>query len=106
MPKFLIKANYTAGGTKGLVKDGGSGRRTAVQKLIEGAGGKVEAFYFAFGEHDAYIIVDLPDATAAIAASLVVNASGGATITTVPLFTAEEMDAATKKTVPYRAPGA
>jgi uncharacterized protein with GYD domain len=106
MPKYMIKASYTAEGARGVLKEGGSGRRAAVQKLIEGVGGKVEAFYFAYGEADAFIIVDLPDATSGLAMSLVVNAAGAVRLATIPLITPEEVDAATKKAVSYRAPGA
>ena len=106
MPKYMIKASYQTEGIRGLAKEGGSGRRAAVQKLIEGIGGKLEAFYFAYGEDDAYVIVDVPDATAGIALSLAVNSSGAVRVSTVPLITPEEMDAAAKKTVAYRAPGA
>ncbi len=106
MPKFMIKASYTVEGIRGVLKEGGTGRRSAVQKLIEGMGGKVEAFYFAYGEDDAYVIVDVPDAVTGIAVSLAVNSSGVVRISTVPLITPEEMDAASKKTVSYRAPGA
>ena len=106
MPKFMIKASYTAEGVRGLMKEGGTGRRAAVQKVIEGIGGKVEAFYFAYGESDAYVIADVPDATTGIAVSLAVNASGVVRVSTIPLITPEEMDAASKKSVAYRAPGA
>jgi uncharacterized protein with GYD domain len=106
MPKFMIKASYQTEGIRGLAKEGGSGRRAAVQKLIEGVGGKVEAFYFAYGEHDAYVIVDVPDAVTGLAVSLAVNSSGVVRVSTIPLITPEEMDAAAKKSVAYRAPGA
>jgi uncharacterized protein with GYD domain len=106
MPKFLIKASYTPAGIAGLVKDGGTGRRAAVQKVVEGLGGKVESFYFAFGEADAYVLLDCPDASAGIALSLAVNATGAVRISTIPLITPEEMDQACKKSVSYRAPGA
>jgi uncharacterized protein with GYD domain len=106
MAKFLVKASYTAEGAKGLIKEGGTGRRTAVQKLIESMGGKIEAFYFAYGEHDAYVITDLPDAASGLALSLAVNASGVVRLSTVPLITPEEMDSAAKKSVAYRPPGA
>jgi uncharacterized protein with GYD domain len=106
MPKFLIKAAYTAEGAKGLMKEGGSGRRTAVLKFVESVGGKVESFYFAYGEHDAFVIADMPDAASGVALSLAVNASGVVRLSTVPLITPEEMDAAAKKTVTYRPPGA
>lgn len=106
MSKMLVKASYTAEGARGLLKEGGSGRRAAVQKLIEGLGGKVEAFYFAYGETDAYVIVDVPDATSGLSLSLAVNASGAVRLSTIPLITPEEVDAAVKKSVAYRAPGA
>jgi uncharacterized protein with GYD domain len=106
VPKFMIKASYTTEGTRGLLKEGGTGRRAAVQKLIESIGGKIEAFYFAYGEDDAYVITDVPDATSGLAVILAVNASGAVRLSTIPLITPEEMDAACKKSVPYRAPGA
>ena len=106
MPKFMIKASYSAEGARGILKEGGTGRRAAVQKLVEGIGGKVEAFYFAYGEDDAYVITDVPDAMSGLAISLAVNASGAVRLSTIPLITPEEMDAACKKSTPYRAPGA
>jgi len=106
MPKFMVKASYSAEGARGLMKEGGTGRRAAVQKLIESLGGKVEAFYFAYGEYDAYVITDFPDATAGLAVSLAVNASGAVRLTTIPLITPEEIDTACKRSVAYRAPGA
>ena len=106
MPKFLIKASYNPDGVRGLIKDGGSKRRAVVQKLIEGAGGKLEAFYYAYGADDAIIIADLPDATSGVAISLTVNATGAVRLSTTPLITPEEIDAACKKTVEYKVPGA
>src|SRR5262245_8936020 len=106
MPKFMVKASYTAEGSRGLQKEGGSGRREAIQRLVESLGGKLECFYFAYGEHDAYVIADLPDTSTSIALSLAANMSGAVQLSTVPLITAEEMDAACKKSVAYRAPGA
>ena len=106
MAKFLIKATYNADGAKGLLKDGGSARRSAVEKLIGGLGGRVEAFYFTYGEADAIVIVDLPDTGAGLAASLAVNASGAVRISTTPLIAPEEIDEASKRAVSYRAPGA
>jgi uncharacterized protein with GYD domain len=105
MAKFLIQASYTLEGTKGLLKEGGTGRRTAVEEAIKGLGGKLDVFYFAFGQTDVFLVADLPDAVSAAAVSLTVNAAGGAKVTTIPLMTPEEMDAASRKSVQYRAPG-
>jgi uncharacterized protein with GYD domain len=106
MAKYLVRASYTAEGTKGLLKDGGSKRRAIVEKFIAGAGGKLESFYFAFGADDAILIVDLPDASAAVAVSLAVGSTGAVKLSTTPLITPEEVDAAAKRTVQYVAPGA
>lgn len=105
MAKYLVIASYTTDGVKGLLKDGGSGRREAVRQVAESLGGSLETFYFGFGEDDAYVIFDVPDNATAAAASLVVNASGAVRTKTVVLLTPEEMDTATKKSVDYRPPG-
>ncbi len=106
MAKYLIQASYIGEGVKGLLKEGGSQRRATVQKSVEQLGGKLEAFYYAFGETDAYLIVDLPDAISAAALGLGVNASGVVQLRTTVLLTPEEVDAAARMTTSYRAPGA
>jgi uncharacterized protein with GYD domain len=106
MPKFLIKATYTSEGARGLLKEGGTRRRAAVQKIVEAAGGKLEVFYYAYGDDDAFIIADLPDATVGLAISLTVNASGAVRLSTLPLITPEDLDAASNRSIEYRAPGA
>ena len=106
MAKYLIKANYAADGAKGLLKEGGTGRRAVVTKATEALGGRVEAFYFTLGATDAYLIVDTPDVTSAVALSLAVNSTGAVRIELTPLITCEEIDAAAHKTVSYTKPGA
>lgn len=105
MAKYLFEARYTAEGAKGVAREGGTGRRNAVMHMAEALGGKVESFYFAFGDVDAYVIVDLPDHVSASAAALAVAQSGGATVKTVVLMSPEDVDKAGKKAVDYRAPG-
>ncbi len=106
MPYYLWQASYTLDGVKGLRKDGGSKRRAVVQQMVEKAGGKQHAFYFAFGDSDVYGIAEFPDHATAIGLSLAVNASGAVNFRTTVLVTPEEMDAAARKTVSYSAPGA
>src|SRR6185503_20447120 len=104
MPKYLVSASYTAEGAKGLLKDGGTKRRQAIEAAIKGVGGRVEAFYFAFGEHDVYVIFDAPD-NASVAAIAISVGAGGAVSRTTVLLTAEELDQATKKKPNYTPPG-
>ena len=105
MPKYLITASYTAEGAKGLLKEGGTQRRQAADQVIKSAGGKMEAFYFAFGEDDAYVIIDAPDHASVAATAVAINASGAVHTKTVVLLTPEEIDQAVRKNVTYRAPG-
>jgi uncharacterized protein with GYD domain len=105
MAKYLFEARYSVEGAKGVAREGGSGRRAAIAKMIEGLGGKLETFYYAFGDVDAYVIVDVPDNVTAAAAALAVNQGGGATVKTVVLIPPEDMDKAGKKAVEYRPPG-
>ncbi len=105
MAKYLVVASYTADGVKGLLKDGGTGRRAAIEKLASGIGGKLESIYYAFGDDDVFVTLDLPDNAAAAALGLAVAATGLVAIKTVVLLTPEEIDAAAKKTVDYRPPG-
>lgn len=105
MPKFMLQASYTAEGFKGLVKDKASGRKAAITKLVEAAGGRLEAMYYTFGKDDVFLIVDLPDNVSAAAISLTVSATGLVRGRTTPLLTVEETDRALGKDLHYKAPG-
>jgi len=104
MPKYLVTASYTAEGVKGMMNEGGSARRAAAAKLVESAGGTIEAFYYGFGEADAYVVIDLPDNVSAAAASMAVNASGAVTLKTTVLLTPDEMDEAAQRGADYVPP--
>ena len=105
MPRYLFEASYSVGGVRGVQREGGSSRRDAVTKLAESVGGRIEGFYFAFGDRDVYVIADLPDNESATAVALTVNGSGGTSMKTTVLLTPEEVDAAAKRSVEYRPPG-
>ena len=105
MKKYLIKGTYNSEGTKGLAQEGGTSRKHAVEKALAAGGGKLESFYYAFGQDDVYLIAELPDDISAVAVGLRVNSSGLVRISTTPLLTPEDIDEASKKSVDYRGPG-
>ena len=105
MPKYLIQANYSAEGLKGLMKDKASGRKAALDTALGALGGTLESLYYTFGEFDVIVIADVPDNVSAAALSLAASASGLVRTRTTPLLTIEETDQALKKSVKYRAPG-
>jgi|SRR5580658_1116405 uncharacterized protein with GYD domain len=107
MPKFLIEGSYSPEGIRGVIKEGFSSRKAAVEKLLAGLNGKLEAMYFALGSNDYFIIGEVPDLVSAAAVKLVVNATGMATTAkSTLLVSTEEVDAACKVTVAFRPPGA
>jgi len=103
--KYMIVGTYTADGAKGVLKEGGSGRRAAAEAAIASAGGTLESFHFALGSDDWYVIVNLPDHAAAAAVSLIGTASGTLRSRAIALITPEEMDAVADRTVDFRPPG-
>jgi uncharacterized protein with GYD domain len=105
MPKYLLNTSYTLEGAKGLRTEGGTKREHVVRLAVEGLGGKLESFYYALGDHDVIVIVELPDAITVAALSLAVAASGAARCSTTPLLSAAEMDRAVEHKTAYRAPG-
>ena len=105
MAKYLVQGNYVGEGIKGVLKEGGTSRRAALEKAVKSLGGTAEAFYYAFGDSDAYLIADLPDNASAAALALMMNASGTVVVKTTVLMTPEELDAAARKTPNYRPPG-
>ena len=105
MPKYLWNVSYTREGAAGLLADGGTKRREAIEKMVESVGGRVEALYYAFGSSDLIVIGELPDQVAAAALSLTTAIGGAADSSTTVLLTAEELDEATRRHVDYQLPG-
>jgi len=105
MSSYLVIGSYTSEGVKGLLKDGGTTRADAVKKAVKGLGGKMQSFHYAFGSDDVYVIVDLPDNTAAAALGLAVSSSGLVGVKTVVLLSPAEIDEAATRQVGYTPPG-
>ena len=105
MPKYMLTASYTAAGAKALAGDSATGRKAAIARAAKSLGGKLESFYYALGETDVFLIIDLPDNGAAARLSLTIGSTGVATIATTPLLTVEEVDKALGRKVAYRPPG-
>lgn len=108
MAKYLIEAAYSHEGLKGLIKDGGSGRRAAVEAAAKALGGRIESMYYGFGTSDVYVVADVPDNVSAATLALAVGATGALShYKTTVLLTTDEVDQAAKKVagVSYRPPG-
>lgn len=105
MGKYLFHGSFTTDGLRGIMKDGAASRPKAIETLAASVGGKLESYYFAFGENSYFVVVDLPNDEAAAACAMTVAASGAVSNSTVKLLTPEQVDAAVKLSPTYRAPG-
>jgi uncharacterized protein with GYD domain len=106
MPKFLIVANYTPDGMKGLLREGGSERKKMIADIAGNLDGTLESFYYAFGKDDVYSIVDLPDNVTAAAMAMHISAGNMVHCTVTVLLTPEEIDKSARTKMYYRPPGA
>ncbi len=105
MAKYLVNASYTSEGTRGLLKEGGTSRQQMVQDIAKKLGGKIEFFYYCFGQSDVMAILDVPDPASAAAFSMGIKAAGAVNISMTVLISPKEIDEASKKSIGYRPPG-
>ena len=106
MTKYMFRTSYTQSGLQGLLAEGGTGREAALRQTIEGAGGTLEGFYYAFGDCDLYLIADLPDEATATSLALNIAAAGALTVSITVLISPATIDEAVTKDIGYRLPGA
>jgi uncharacterized protein with GYD domain len=107
MPLYLTRFSYTPETWAKLIKNP-EDRRAAAKEYIEGVGGKLHGFWYAFGDHDGYNLWEAPD-NVSMAATAIAIGSGGAlsSVQTTVLLTVEETLSALSKasSIKYRAPG-
>jgi len=97
MPFFLIQASYTPEAMAKLIANP-QDRFDSIRGTVERLGGRVHNMYFAFGDHDVILILEMPENVSASALSLAAIAGGSLrTCKTTPLMSnAEGMEAMRK----------
>jgi uncharacterized protein with GYD domain len=93
----MIQSSYTPEAWAGMVKRP-QDRSRMVRQVTKKMRGRMISFYYAFGEHDAVIIVELPNNEAAAAVAIAAAAGGGVrSVKTTVLMTPAEGLAAMRK---------
>jgi uncharacterized protein with GYD domain len=105
MAKFLFHVNFSPEGNRGVLAAGGTARVRAIEELVTSLGGSLECLYFVLGGDESFAVCDLPGNEAATAFALNAGASGAVEVRTTALLTPAEVDAATKLSAAFRAPG-
>lgn len=104
MPKYLLEVSLSKKGLQGTLKEGGTARKAVSEALLKSVGGKLEAFYYAFGDRDVIALIDVPDNASAARVATAVTASGAGSVKTTVLLTPKEMDQIGKVDTDYRPP--
>ena len=108
MPFYLMRFSYTPEAWARLIKNP-EDRRGVARAVIEKLGGKLHGFWYGFGAHDGYVLIEAPDNISAAALSVGIASRGALrSAETTVLLTVEETIEMLKKTqdLPYRVPGA
>ena len=108
MPMYLMRFSYTPEAWARLIKKP-EDRREVARAVVEKLGGKLHGFWYGFGEHDGYVLLEAPDNVSAAALSVAISAGGSLrSAETTVLLTVEETIEMLEKAqgLPYRAPGA
>lgn len=107
MPLYLMRFSYTPEAWSRLIKNP-EDRRDVARAVVEQLGGKLHGFWYGFGEHDGYVLIEAPNNVSAAAFSVGIAAGGSLrSAETTPLLTVEETIEMLEKarSLPYRSPG-
>ena len=109
MPKYVALFSYT-GDAWGRMIQNPADRAEVYRKVVESLGGRLECFYWMFGDHDGLTIFEAPDSVTAGAMIAAVLGGGAVRTSTHELLTMEDavtlLNKAKSATGEYRRPGA
>ena len=107
MPMYLTRFSMAPEAWARLIQKP-EDRREIISQALTAAGGKLHGYWYAFGEHDGYVLSEAPNQTAIATALVTVAASGSfSSVATTVLITVEEMleSLNAAQAVSYRPPG-
>jgi uncharacterized protein with GYD domain len=108
MSSYLMRFSYTPEAWARLIKNP-EDRRGVARAAVEKLGGKLQGFWYGFGEHDGFVLIEAPNNVSAAAFSVGISAGGSIrSAETTVLLTVEETIEMLEQAqgLPYRAPGA
>jgi len=107
MSFYLMRFSYTPEAWARLIKKP-EDRREVAQSIVEKLGGKLHGFWYGFGQHDGYVLIEAPNNVSAAAFSVGIAAGGSlSSAETTVLLTVEETIEMLEeaRTLSYRPPG-
>ena len=104
MAKYLVKVSYNTDNIKDLLKKGATDRRKIVEELIAAIGGKLESFYYTFGDYGVFCVSDIADNLTAADLTTSLNKSGLVQCSTTLLISEEDIEKEKNKKVYHSLP--
>jgi uncharacterized protein with GYD domain len=98
MPLFMYQAAYTPASLAAQMKNPQNRIEAVSRAAAEAVGGRVMGCWYAFGDYDFAIVMELPDKESMAAIALAIGAGGALkTAVTTPLLTGAEFVASMQK---------
>jgi uncharacterized protein with GYD domain len=104
---FLGRFRYSSDAMKAMMANP-QDRSAAAREVADSLGGKLEGFWFAFGEYDGVYLMDAPDHASAAAVAMAIGSSGAISdVETTVLLDMDEAQEAMRKAAAatYHPPG-
>ena len=90
MPKYLALFSYSHDAMAAMIENPAD-RETAVKRIMESVGGRMESLYWMFGSHDGICILDAPDSVTMAGISAAVSSTGAIHSETHELFSSADI---------------
>ncbi len=90
MPKYLALFSYSDTAMAAMI-DNPADRETAVQRVVESVGARLETMYWMFGAHDGIAIIEAPDSLTMAGISAAVSSTGAVSSETHELFSSADV---------------
>jgi uncharacterized protein with GYD domain len=107
MAKYMALFNFGSDAIRRFVASP-SDRTAVVKELVQSVGGRLECYYWMFGQYDGMAVFDMPDADTTAATILAIVSSGAFTrFETHELIAASDLTAIAKRArgIAYQPPG-
>ena len=109
MPNYLVQFSYASRSIKGLVEQPDVDHAEQASAMLASLGGKLLGYWYAFGEFDGVVLMEVPDSSTAAAVAIAIGGTGEVTrLETTVLITMDEAQAAVRRaaTATHLPPGA
>ena len=94
MPRHLVRCDLDGDYFNDTLESGFQSRESEMRAVVESVGGTLSSLFWAHGDDDLYLVIDLPDDTTLNALLLGTLQSAHFTTATTAIFTSSEMDEA------------